>query len=528
MNLASRLAVIAVLLAAVAGCSRAVGTSPPPDEIRIAIPSDIRGTNPGVDRDAITDAVLAHVVEGLVAYDENFHVAPMLADTYEVSSDGTRYTFHLRTGIKFQNGARVTSREVKWSWERLLDPKTRFLCRDWYDGTHGIKISAIDTPDSLTVVFHLANPNYLLLEQMANFQCLGAVLHPDSVNASGHWIKPIGTGPYEIAQWRRGQFVLLKRFDGYRPRPEPRSGYAGAKQALAKYIRWDVIPDAAAARAALYSGQIDIVTGLQPSDLGELASEPSVRILQSPSIEWLALLLNTDDPILKNKLVREAIAHAIDYRALAKGATFGRARANPSVISRASPYHDEVDEQGYTYDPEASRRLLREAGYRGEPILLQANKRYPAMFDNAIIVQSMLRKVGLNVRLEVLEWATQLANVPARRFQLMSFGFSGRPYPLFAFQSVLGVMHENPWMQWQNGEALKLAERASVLPEAANRSKLFDDMHRLMLADVPMINLYGATVIDAVSDRISGYDAWPAAKPRLWGVDIRAPNGRLQ
>ncbi len=87
--MASRLAVIAVLLAAVAGCSRAVGTSPPPDEIRIAIPSDIRGTNPGVDRDAITDAVLAHVVEGLVAYDENFHVAPMLADTYEVSSDGT-------------------------------------------------------------------------------------------------------------------------------------------------------------------------------------------------------------------------------------------------------------------------------------------------------------------------------------------------------------------------------------------------------------------------------------------------------
>jgi peptide/nickel transport system substrate-binding protein len=322
--------------------------------------------------------------------------------------------------------------------------------------------------------------------------------------------------------------VLLKRFDGYRPRPEPRSGYAGAKQAFAKYIRWDVIPDAAAARAALYSGQIDIVTGLQPSDLGELSSEPSIRIFQSPSIEWLALLLNTDGPVLKNKLVREAIAHAIDYRALAKGATFGKARANPSVISTASPYHDQADEQGYTYDPNVSRRLLRQAGYRGEPILLQANKRYPAMFDNAIIVQSMLRKVGLNVRLEVLEWGTQLANVPARRFQLMSFGFSGRPYPLFAFQSVLGAMQENPWMQWQNKKAMKLGNQAATSPDVARRAKLFDSMHRLMLADIPMINLYGAVVIDAVSDRISGYDAWSADKPRLWGVAIHAPSGPRQ
>jgi peptide/nickel transport system substrate-binding protein len=250
--------------------------------------------------------------------------------------------------------------------------------------------------------------------------------------------------------------------------------------------------------------------------------------LQSPSIEWLALLLNTDDPILKNRLVREAIAHAIDYRALAKGATFGKARTNPSVISTASPYHDQADDQGYAYDPNLSRRLLREAGYRGEPILLQANKRYPAMFDNAIIIQSMLRKAGLNVRLEVLEWATQLADVPARRFQLMSFGFSGRPYPLFAFQSVLGVMRENPWMQWQNEEALKLADQAATSPVVADRAKLFDAIHQHMLADIPMINLYGAIVIDAVSNRLSGYDAWSAAKPRLWGVTIHAPGGRQQ
>lgn len=524
MILGLRNAAIAIALAALSACSN-TQTKAPPDEIRIAIPSDIRGTNPGVDRDAITDTILAHVVEGLVAYDEHFHVAPMLADSYAVSPDGLTYTFHLRKGVRFQNGAPVTSREVKWSWNRLLNPATRFLCRDWYDGSHGIRIAAIDTPDPDTAVFRLARPNYLLLEQMANFQCLGAILHPDSVDAAGHWSRPIGTGPYEIAQWKRGQYVLLKRFDGYVPRAEPQSGYAGGKRPETKYIRWIVIPDAAAARAALYSGQIDIATGLQPSDIEELSTAENIRIAQTQSLEWFALLINTGDEMMKDRRMREAIAHAIDYSALAKGATFGRSQYNPSVVSTISPYYSPGQRAGYSFDPGLSRKLLREAGYRGQQITLEANKRYPGMFDNAIIIQSMLRRVGLNVHLEILEWATQLSNVPERRFQLMSFGFSGRPFPVFAFQSVLGALQQNPWMQWENPRALQLLDRASDTRDPALRRWMFDDAHRLMIADVPMINLYGANVIDAVSKRVEGYHVWSAGKPRLWGIRLKPSSG---
>src|SRR5258708_38485655 len=159
---------------------------------------------------------------------------------------------------------------------RLLDPATRFQCRDWYDGTRGSKILSIDTPDLRTVVFHLSRPNFLFLEQMANFQCLPAVLHPSSLDLASHWVKPIGTGPYEIQEWRSGQYVLLKRFDGYKPRQEPRSGYAGGKVAYARWLKWLVIPDAAAARAALLSGQVDLVTGAQPADLNEIGPAPEV------------------------------------------------------------------------------------------------------------------------------------------------------------------------------------------------------------------------------------------------------------
>jgi peptide/nickel transport system substrate-binding protein len=523
MKAASR--VIAPLLAVLAltACSDA-GPQTTADEIRIALPSDIRGTNPGVDRDAFTDMVLSHVVEGLVAYDAHFHVAPLLANSWEISSDGMSYTFHLRRGVRFQNGAPMSAADVKWSWERLLQPATRYLCRDWYDGTRGLHIVSIDTPDARTVVFHLAAPNYLLLEEMANFQCLAAVISPKSVDAQGHWKRLIGTGPYEIAAWNRGQDVLLERFDRYAPRPEPASGYAGAKVPYARYLRWEIIPDDSAALASLFSGQIDLVMGIQPAQLTELRQQPDIRVHVVSGIDWYALLINTDDPLLRDLRIRQAIAHAIDYQSLARAATLGNGRYNPSVVAMGSPYHDAAMDAGYSYDPALARSLLRQAGYRGQVIELQANKRYPGMFDNAIIIQSMLRKVGIDARLAVLEWTTQLADVPARRFQLMSFGYSGRPYPLFAYQSFLGSRRGNPWMQWQNGTAIQLAEQASSTRDPTVRQTIFDRIHRLMIADIPLINLYDGIVIDATASRLRGYDAWPANKPRLWGVRISGPH----
>jgi peptide/nickel transport system substrate-binding protein len=516
--------VVAALVAT--ACSDA-GPQAATDEIRIALPSDIRGTNPGVDRDAFTDMVLSHVVEGLVAYDANLRVAPLLADSWDISSDGMTYTFHLRQGVHFQNGAPMDARDVQWSWERLLQPATRYLCRDWYDGTRGLRIVAIETLNARTVVFHLAAPNYLLLEEMANFQCLAAVISPQSVDAEGHWKRLIGTGPYEIAAWNPGQYVLLERLDGYEPRREPESGYAGAKIPYAKYLRWEIIPDDSAALASLFSGQIDVVMGVQPAELAELRQQANVRVHVVPGIDWYALLINTDDPLLGDLRIRQAIAHAIDYQALARAVTFGYGRYNPSVVAIGSPYHDAIMDEGYAYDPALARSLLRQAGYRGQVIQLQANKRYPGMFDNSVIIQSMLRKVGLNVRLEVLEWTTQLADVPARRFQLMSFGYSGRPYPLFAYESFLGSRNGNPWMQWQNATAMKLADRASAMRDPAARQAVFDRIHRLMLADVPLINLYDGIVIDATASRMRDYQTWPANKPRLWGVRISQPGRKV-
>lgn len=508
---------LALLLA---GTSAVAGPVNRAGEIRIAIGADIRGTNPGVDRDAITDDVINHVVEGIVAYKEDMTVGPMLAESIAVSDDGKTYTFVLRPGVRFHNGAPLTSKEVKWSWDRILNPQTNWLCRNWYAGENGLKIVSIAAPDPRTVVFTLDAPSALFLPRMASFQCIAAVLHPDSVDAKGAWRSLIGTGPYTFAEWRRGQFIALEKFDAYQPRKEGRDGLAGGKVAYAPALRWIIIPDRAAAKAALYAGQVDLLYSLEPAEEGEMQRSGRVQLHKSGSLGLNALLMQNTDPLLRDVRIRRAIAHAINLQQLASAVSLGAVRPNPSVIPLISPYYSPAQRKGHDFDLQRSRQLLQEAGYKGSVIKLQTNKRYEEMYDHAVVAQSMLKKAGLNVELEVVEWTTQLSNYLEGKFQMMSMGFSGRTDPVLSYEVILGSKRTDPALQWENTEALKLMQRAGAIADIKTRQAVFDQVHALMLRDVPTLCLSNGVMLDATSRRLVGYQTWPAGKPRLWGVRV--------
>ncbi|MGE0717290.1 MAG: ABC transporter substrate-binding protein, partial [Alphaproteobacteria bacterium] len=145
MRLAAALAPIAVALAATASLAQA------PTTIRVAINADIRTNDPGVNRDGNTDAVMMHVLEGLVGLDEKGDVGPLAAEKIAVSDDGRTYTFTLREGMRFHNGAPVTAADVGWTWKRYLDPATKWRCLSEFDGKGLTKIEAVETPDPRTV-----------------------------------------------------------------------------------------------------------------------------------------------------------------------------------------------------------------------------------------------------------------------------------------------------------------------------------------------------------------------------------------
>lgn len=513
----SRLALVVAL-----GLCGTAAAAPPPDVIRVELNSDIRSTDPGTNRDDNTDGVMLHVVEGLVAHREDATVGPMLAETVTVSDDGKTYSFRLRDGVEFHNGAPLTSAEVVWSWQRYLDPKTNWRCLPEFDGRGRVKIEAVEAPDPRTVVFRLNVPSALFLVTMARTDCAeGAILHPESVAADGSWKAPIGTGPYRLETWEPGQYVSLERFPDYASRGGDRDGYTGGKQALVETVRFIIIPDAAAARAALLAGDLDVVRDVAAAERPEIEGRPGVHITPAQALSMSAILLQTRDPLLQDVRIRKALALAIDAGQIAEAVTQGASPANGSVIPSASPYYTDVERQGYTPNLEEAKRLLAEAGYQGQPITMLATRRYPDVYTAAILAQGMAQQAGIAIELEVLDWGALLDRYTSGQYQTMSFTYSPRMDPALSYEMVSGPKDEQPRKVWENPEALALIEEAMVTGDPEPRQEIFDRLHQMQIADVPLIVTHNGTVIAAVSDRVEGYSPWALAKPRLWNVAIK-------
>ncbi len=230
---------MAAMAALIAGAPQAEAQE---KSIRVRYNTDIRSTDPGVNRDENTDAVVQHMVEGLVAFREDASVGPLLAESMTVSPDARTYTFVLRDGLTFHNGAPVTSADVLWTWQRYLDPKSGFRCTADFDGRGLTKVTGIAAPDARTVVFTLEQPSALFPAIMARPDCGGtAVYHRDSLDADGKWKAPIGAGPFMLGEWKRGEYIELRRFAAYKSRGGPRDGLTGGKAAQVDRVRFVII-----------------------------------------------------------------------------------------------------------------------------------------------------------------------------------------------------------------------------------------------------------------------------------------------
>jgi peptide/nickel transport system substrate-binding protein len=500
-------------IAAAAGVMSSAAAALP--EIRFADAIDTPTSMPGHrSRNTATDGILLHVVESLVALRADFSVGPMLADSWTISPDGRTYDFKLRQGVRFHNGAPVTSAEVVWSLKRILDPRSESYCRNQYDGSKGAKVLSVTAPAPDQVTILLEQPNALLLQQMANIQCPLAVLHPDSVDSNGKWIKPIGTGPYAWGEWRKGQFVRLIAFTGYLPRSEAPDGLAGAKRPLAN-LRFVVIPDAASQKVAFMSGQVDLIV----ADSQNPPPKSAVwDIVPEQDMDPNALLMQASDPLLGKPEFRRAVALSLDLPLLVSSLSNGQTRYNPSLVPLVSPYYSPAHAQGYRKDLAQATQLLAKAGYRGETIRIQTNKRYPDTYRLAVVVQNMLSKSGIRTEIEVLEWATQVSNFRSGKFQMMAFTYSARIDPSVMYGDILGDKSRAATLQWANPDASRILAGIKGESDPAVRRAAFEELHKRMLADVPLLHVHNTPVLLAVSKRLHGFAPWPLRRPRLFNV----------
>lgn len=488
--------------------------------LRVQLNADIRSIDPGVNRDATTDGVVLHIVEGLVGYNAQGLPKPLLAKQVDVSEDGLTYTFHLRENVKFHNGETLTSEDVLWSWNRYMDPKVGWRCLADFDGRKDFKVVSVQASDEHTVLFKLNHANPLFLTTMARGDCgMTGIVHRDSVRKDGTWDKPIGTGPFELKEWKHREYISLVRNPDYAsPSDKKNDGYVGSKRPMVDEIRFLVIPDLATAKAALQQGNIDILTRLPYNEAAELSKAPRTKIYPSSTWGIGALLLQTSDPLLSDVKLRRAIASALDYGQLIANVTYGLATPNNSIVPDSSSYYTDIQKKGYVYNPAHVKQLLKESGYKGQPIKIIANKQYGYLFDAAVISQAMLQQAGINADIEVMEWGTQMDRFLKGNYQMMAFTYSPRMDPALTFDSLMGDRKKQPRKVWDDPEAAEILRKTFFETDRQARQALFDELHHKAIEQVPLVPLFNVSNIDAMPDNITGYHTSLFGVPRLWEV----------
>lgn len=520
-NLLRMTATTALLATAAAETSVAQETS----TMRVRINADIRSTDPGVNRDANSDAVVLHMVEGLVGYRDDASVAPLLAKSIDMSADGKTYTFKLRDGLKFSNGEPLTSADVLSSWQRYTDPKTAWRCLKDVTGSGVANVTNVAAPDASTVVFTLEKPTALFLATLARTDCGGTgIYHKSSLDAEGKWVKPIGTGPFMLQEWRSGQYVQLAANPNYISPGGERTGYVGDKTPKIDAVRFMIVPDDAAAKAALYSGDIDVIADVNNADIEELTGNEQIKVDKTAAMGLTALLFQTRDPLLKDVRIRKAVLLSLDLPQIAEALTNGQAPASASVVPGPSPYSGAAQKEVPARNVEEAKKLLAEAGYNGQPIKWLTTKHYPSLFDAAVLVQAMAQEAGINIEVETLDWATLLDRYTTGNYSAMSFTYSARLDPSLSYDMVSGNKDKSPNKVWDNPEGLELIAESTTITDQAQRQAIFDKLEGMIREDVPLIPLYSGTRIGAVRSNVEGYKTWPVGYARMWGVSFAPGN----
>lgn len=484
--------------------------------IRVAITEDIRGVDPARETDGMADPVHMHILEGLVAYGNNLQVGPVLAESYTVEDEGKTYVFKLRQGVKFHNGAELTSADVKWSWDYLMAEGSVWRCKAVFEGN--VKVVGVETPDPLTVIYRLAAANGSFAYTLARTDCAGTpVFHKDSLNADGTWGSVIGTGPFTAGQRKIGEYAEVNRFADYTSPSGEASGRLGHKEALVDKIRFVVVTDPAARIVGLRSGELDL-SPVSSQSVKQVQDDPALDVVLSETTVWYALLLNQTDPLLQNKALRQAIAAAIDRTAVAEGVTYGLSTGTSTPMPRFSRYYSPIENEPLTANLDRARELLVEAGYKGEPITIIANKSFQSMFDQAIVIQSQLQAAGINVTIETLEWGLQLDRYTSGDYQSQSFSYSGRFDPMGAWERIIGPESRKVW---KDERAIALLQKGLVATDPEEVRAISDEIYALFIEEVPAVSLFHMTIANGFNTRIHGLKPAPFDAQTLWNVSIQ-------
>ncbi|MHC9082169.1 nickel ABC transporter substrate-binding protein [Bacillus altitudinis] len=467
-----------LLIFLLVGCSQANngagGDKDHPDMITMAWPRDIGEMNPHIYNPSQLFAQ-SMIYEPLVSYQKNGKLKPELAKSWDVSKDGKVYTFHLRDNVTFSDGSKFNANIVKKNFDTILKNKE---VHSWLGVIK--KIKKTEAVDKQTFKLTLTEPYYPTVQELAvvrPVRFLGEAGFPKNGDTSKGIEKPVGTGPWVLKTYKKDDYAIFERNDHY-----------WGEKPKVKEIKVKVIPDAETRVMAFEKGDVDLLYGEGTISLDafkQLEASGKYETKMSEPVATRQLVMNTKVDQLSDEKVRHALQYAINKTSLVEGVTSGLEDVADHILPTNMPYTSGIRVKSFQYDVDKAKALLDEAGWtlpKGKTIREKDGKtlEFSMMYDSAESIQKTMAEtlqaewaaIGVGVKLEGVELATQVQRFKANKFDMNFFSNYGAPYDPHTFMNVVssdGFGFKEAISAYPNKD--KLIKEMTEIPSTTNENK---------------------------------------------------------
>lgn len=474
--------------AACSSSSESGATSAYKDTLTWAQGSDVTSLDPHQGKETPSVEVTCQIFDTLVTVDpETSEVLPQIAESWE-QLDELTYVFHIRKGIKFHDGSELTAEDVKFSLERAINSAAVSYIVDFIDTV------TVDDDYTVTVVTH--NPYAPALRNLA---IPFAAIVPKAVveaDEDAFVLNPVGSGPYTFVEWAQGDHITLKAFNDY---------YAGKPET--ENLVMKVIPETSQRAIALETGEVDMAYDLAVNDVSKVNENEALKAYEVASLTCWYVSMNMNKEPFNNPLVREALSMAIDRQLIIDTINAGSGEVADAIIAPAvfGYYSTGVVE----YNPERAKELLAEAGYpNGFSTTLWVNDNQ-SRIEMCTAIQSMLLDIGIDCKLEVLEFGSYISRTTNGEHDMAYFGWTtssgDADYTYYSLEhsTQQGAAGNRSFIADDEVDALIEAARSSADEET--RKELYKDL-AIKLAEVNNnIPVFYSTINVGASKNVEGF-----------------------
>lgn len=483
------------LLIAVSGAFAA-----PTGKITVAMPSEPASLDPAKSSTRYNHTFNVNMFESLYIRSSDAEIVPGLAVSHSVSADGLVYSFKLRPGVKFHDASPLTADDIKFSFERALNPATKNPLMAYLKSIDKVEIQS---PDAITI--KLKEKDAIFLKKLAFAGWVVPRKYIESVGEDGFSRHPIGSGPFKFKSRSINESIEL----------EANELHWGTVPKI-KTLVYRTIPEDAVRLAMLQTGEVDLATEMPPPLLDRINGIKGVKALSQPSgaVYWVVINVKdaaTDSPLSKLK-VRQALNYAVDKQGIIKGVLNGQAtEVAGALVPSITPADKTL--KPYPYDPAMAKKLLAEAGYpNGIKVDMYSSVgRYTLDKDISLAIANNMKAAGIDVNLNLWDSTKWVQGLMKKTYPLSYQEFGNTVFDPEGLM-IFAVHTKAFWSFYSNPQVDKLIDESTAIADQMQRDAHFQKIDRLLHEDASHLFLWESKIVFGVKDKLN----WKPAPGDMW------------